>query len=173
MGDTFKAIDTDRSGYVTPKELLVAVHAIEGRLGQSQMDKIEERLKGELCKPMTFDEFRALVCEEGGRGRLAEESPSLRRTCSGPVVRACSPRINVARSPSFVSTDCPNSPNSRPSSAAPSPTASPRPSSRLMASGRDFVDCQRPGSARSALSAPSGDDAMGRRASMPGRARSA
>jgi len=71
LWDVFKFIDRDRSGTVSREELASAVRNTEGRLGQEYVDVIVDQLEWEIREDLTFEEFRELIMEEGGRQRLA------------------------------------------------------------------------------------------------------
>lgn len=71
LWDVFKFIDRDRNGTVSREELASAVRNTEGRLGQEYVDVIVDQLEWEIREDLTFEEFRALIMEEGGRQRLA------------------------------------------------------------------------------------------------------
>eukprot|EP00931_Biecheleriopsis_adriatica_P087653 TRINITY_DN62083_c0_g1_i1.p1 TRINITY_DN62083_c0_g1~~TRINITY_DN62083_c0_g1_i1.p1 ORF type:complete len:570 (+),score=117.47 TRINITY_DN62083_c0_g1_i1:20-1729(+) len=73
LWDVFERIDKDGNGVVTREELLHAVRSIEGsRLGEEYVSVILSQLEGEVVDALTFEEFRLLVLEEGGRQRMAE-----------------------------------------------------------------------------------------------------
>mmetsp|Transcript_1125 Transcript_1125/g.2285 ORF Transcript_1125/g.2285 Transcript_1125/m.2285 type:complete len:594 (-) Transcript_1125:195-1976(-) len=67
MWDAFKAVDTDGDGRLDHDELERVVHNMDQALGQEHIEMMMHLLEHEVDGPMSFNEFKDLLFQEGGR----------------------------------------------------------------------------------------------------------
>jgi len=73
LWDAFSAFDVDRSGTLTLNELQLMVQGLEGQIGSHQVELMMQMLEYEIADELTFDEFRAIITQEGTRADITEQ----------------------------------------------------------------------------------------------------
>jgi len=99
--DAFKAVDVDGDGKLTLVELKRVVSSLDGNMGSEHSQMMLNVLEDEVSGAVTFEEFKALVMDEGGRGQneqaMAARVKEFNQSLCSKMVMHC--RQNVIRCP--------------------------------------------------------------------------